>query len=72
LTESPGDAYRDEDASLYQLPTADTLRRWQEARDMLEEAVLAFDGGDLGRMKAKTRGELRTDIHSTLAHIRQK
>jgi hypothetical protein len=44
--------------------------RWQEERDAVEEEVVAFDGGDLERMKQKTRGEsldylkVRTDYFS--------
>lgn len=41
----------------YRLPRAEEVRRWQSERDALEEEVLRFDGGDLGRMKEKTRGE---------------
>lgn len=50
-------AYAGEDASSYHLPSTQTLRSWQVERDALEEEVFAFDGGDLGRMKEKTRGE---------------
>jgi hypothetical protein len=49
-------AYAGEDASSYRVPSAEALRKWQLERDTLEEEVLAFDGGDLGRMKEKTRG----------------
>jgi hypothetical protein len=41
----------------WSLPALDQLREWQRERDALEEEVLAFDGGDLGRMKDTTRGE---------------
>lgn len=46
-----------EEASQYKLPTASQIKLWQDERDELEEEVLAFDGGDLGRMKEMTRGE---------------
>jgi hypothetical protein len=46
------------DASLkYGLPQIERVIRWQEERDAVEEEVVAFDGGDLERMKQKTRGE---------------
>ena len=38
------------------LPTINQVERWQRERDDLEEEVLAFDGGSLGRMKVKIRG----------------
>ena len=37
------------------LPSERQVRQWQEERNALEEEVLSFDGGDLGRMKEKTR-----------------
>jgi hypothetical protein len=43
--------------SKWSLPSPLELRTWQQERDALEEEVLAFDGGDLGRMKETTRGE---------------
>lgn len=51
-------ARADELADKYRLPRAEEVRRWQAERDALEEQVLRFDDGDLGRMKDKTRGEL--------------
>ena len=41
----------------YGLPQIERVIRWQEERDAVEEEVIAFDGGDLERMKQKTRGE---------------
>ena len=34
------------------------VKSWQNERDILEEEVYAFDGGDLNKMKQKTRGEI--------------
>lgn len=51
-----GGRERSEDV-LFTLPGADQIRTWQDERLALEEEVLAFDGGDLGRIKEKTRGE---------------
>jgi hypothetical protein len=51
-----GSRERNEDAILV-LPGADQIKAWQAERLALEEEVLAFDGGDLGRIKEKTRGE---------------
>lgn len=39
------------------LPTVESVLRWQGERDAVEEEVITFDGGDLERMKQKTRGE---------------
>lgn len=51
-----GSLERNEDVLLV-LPGADQIKTWQDERLALEEEVLAFDGGDLGRIKEKTRGE---------------
>jgi hypothetical protein len=40
----------------YCLPDPEQLARWQEERDNVEGEVIAFDGGDLERVKQKTRG----------------
>jgi hypothetical protein len=37
------------------------VTRWQEERDAVEEEVVSFDGGDLERMKQKTRGKSPRD-----------
>jgi hypothetical protein len=50
-----GSRKRNEDVHLV-LPGADQIKTWQDERLALEEEVLAFDGGDLGRIKEKTRG----------------
>lgn len=42
--------------SQYHLPSAEQIQRWQSERVAFEEDILAFDGGDLGRMKEKTKG----------------
>ena len=39
------------------LPTSEQVKQWQDERDESEEEILAFDGGDLGRMKDKIRGK---------------
>jgi hypothetical protein len=49
-------AYRGEASSRFALPTIHQLESWRKERDGIEEEVLRFDGGDLGRMKQKTRG----------------
>ena len=41
----------------YTLPNIESVIRWQEERNAIEGEVVAFDGGDLDRMKQKTRGE---------------
>ena len=43
------------DGSQSALPTAEQVKIWQSERDALEEEVYAFDGGDLDKMKQKTR-----------------
>lgn len=43
----------------YELPTEEQLAIWQADRDAIEEEVISFDGGDLERMKRKTRGTNR-------------
>ena len=48
------------------LPQRSDLERWQSERDTLEQEVLDFDDGDLGRMKEKTRG---TSTFSNLPRI---
>lgn len=48
------------------LPQRSDLQRWQSERDTLEQEVLDFDDGDLGRMKEKTRG---TSTFSNLPRI---
>lgn len=40
----------------HDLPKRELLDQWQSERDALEQEVLDFDDGDLGRMKEKTRG----------------
>lgn len=46
-----------EAGSVWKLPNREEVLRWKDERAELEAEVLAFDGGDLGRMKHKTRGE---------------
>jgi len=41
----------------YRLPSAEGVIQWQEERDAVEQEVIAFDGGDMERMKQKTRSE---------------
>lgn len=52
----PADESRDTSRK-EQLPSREEVDRWQVERDALEQEVLDFDDGDLGRMKTKTRGE---------------
>jgi hypothetical protein len=47
---------QDEENSQSRLPSPDQVRQWQDERDAIEEEVFAFDGGDLERIKMKTRG----------------
>lgn len=44
------------DSAKWQLPSVNQVRAWQKDRDALEEEVFDFDGGDLARIKEKTRG----------------
>lgn len=40
------------------------IKKWQAERTALEEEILVFDGGDLTRMKQKTRGEPDSNLRS--------
>ncbi|WVW84085.1 hypothetical protein I302_106114 [Kwoniella bestiolae CBS 10118] len=58
-----------EDASQYRLPSMDQIRDWQKERDMTEEEVMAFDGGDLERMKEKTRAATVLPLTPPSTHL---
>lgn len=45
----------DDGSRPHHVPTADQLTQLQQERDEMEDEVLAFDDGDLVRMKEKTR-----------------
>lgn len=46
----------------WKLPTVEKIKSWQAERISLEEEILAFDGGDLSRMKQKTRGTIPSGV----------
>jgi hypothetical protein len=45
---------------------------WQKERDAIEEEVVIFDGGDLERMKQKTRGRLDQFWNLADSHSRHR
>ncbi|WWC70145.1 uncharacterized protein I206_104092 [Kwoniella pini CBS 10737] len=58
-----------ESSSQWQLPGIDKVKEWQEDRDKLEEEVLLFDGGDLGRMKEMTRAATLLPLTPPSTHL---
>ncbi|WWC89179.1 uncharacterized protein L201_004097 [Kwoniella dendrophila CBS 6074] len=58
-----------ESSSLWRLPTTDQVKQWQNDRDSLEEEVLKFDGGDLGRIKEKTRAATLLPLTPPSTHL---
>ncbi|ORX35731.1 hypothetical protein BD324DRAFT_74013 [Kockovaella imperatae] len=51
------------------LPSADEIISWQSERDALEEEVDAFDGGDLEKMKQKTREVTSLPLTAPSTHL---
>ncbi|KAK8864540.1 hypothetical protein IAR55_001790 [Kwoniella newhampshirensis] len=52
----------------WQLPSVDQVQQWQDERNLIEEEVLKFDGGDLERIKTKTRVRSKPLAHKNGAH----
>ncbi|WWC94351.1 hypothetical protein V866_001193 [Kwoniella sp. B9012] len=58
-----------ESSSDYRLPTANQIREWQKERDRIEAEVMTFDGGDLERMKEKTRAATLLPLTPPSTHL---
>ncbi|WVQ99546.1 hypothetical protein IAU59_006682 [Kwoniella sp. CBS 9459] len=51
------------------LPSVDQVKQWQTERDQIEEEVLEFDGGDLERIKRKTRTATQLPLTARSTHL---
>ncbi|WVQ82104.1 hypothetical protein IAT38_004232 [Cryptococcus sp. DSM 104549] len=56
-------------SSKWQLPDQAQVKRWKREREVIEEQVLEFDGGDLGRMKKKTRAATLLPLTPPSTHL---
>ncbi|OCF41891.1 hypothetical protein I317_04301 [Kwoniella heveanensis CBS 569] len=55
--------------SNWRLPNVDQVKQWQKERDQIEEEVLDFDGGDLVRIKKKTRAATQLPLTAPSTHL---
>ncbi|WWC62133.1 uncharacterized protein I303_104724 [Kwoniella dejecticola CBS 10117] len=67
--QNPALCRQGESSSQWRLPSVTAVTQWQDERDKLEEEVLLFDGGDLGRMKEKTRAATQLPLTPPSTHL---
>nr|XP_031863414.1 uncharacterized protein CI109_001290 [Kwoniella shandongensis]KAA5530486.1 hypothetical protein CI109_001290 [Kwoniella shandongensis] len=53
----------------FRLPDESQVQQWQREREAIEEEVLEFDGGDLERMKEKTRAVTLLPLTPPSTHL---
>ncbi|WVQ73988.1 hypothetical protein IAR50_003569 [Cryptococcus sp. DSM 104548] len=58
-----------EAGSQWQLPDQELVKTWREERATIEEQVFEFDGGDLERMKKKTRAATLLPLTPPSTHL---
>ncbi|ODN80557.1 hypothetical protein L202_02758 [Cryptococcus amylolentus CBS 6039] len=58
-----------EDGSQWKLPDQEQVKTWRKERATIEEQVFEFDGGDLERMKEKTRAATLLPLTPPSTHL---
>lgn len=61
--------YSNRSETRWNLPSEAEIKTWQDERTALEREILAFDGGDLVRIKDMTRGVYRSSSSPCTHHL---